>query len=62
VKRVINETVNAYVTVAAKPEDKRALGRSGSRRVKIILKWTPKNKAEVAVWFLCEGRKWNGIP
>jgi len=36
--RVINETVNTYVTVVAKPEDKSALGKSGNRRKKIILK------------------------
>jgi hypothetical protein len=40
--RVINETVNAYVTVVVKPE------RSGNIKEK-ILKWTPKSKAEVAV-------------
>jgi len=55
--RTINKTVNAYVTVVAKPEDKRALGRSGNRRQKIILKWAPKSRAEVAVWCFCEGRK-----
>jgi hypothetical protein len=60
--RVINETVNAYVIVVANPDDKSALGRSGNRREKVILKWTSKSKAEVAVWRLCEGRKWNGIP
>jgi hypothetical protein len=54
--RVINETVNAYATVVAKPEDKSTLG-SGNRREKIILKWTPKSKFEVAVWCLREGRK-----
>ena len=60
--RVINKTVNACITVVAKPEYRSALGISGNRRQKIILKCTPKSKAEVAVWCLCEGRKWNGIP
>lgn len=47
--RFINETVNAYVTVLAKPEDKSVFERSGNRRKK-ILKWTPKSKAKGAVW------------
>ena len=59
--RAINETVNVYVTVVAKPEDKSVPGRSDYRSDK-ILKWTPKSKSEFAVRCLCEGRKWYGIP
>jgi len=50
------------VAVVAKHDDKSALGKSGNRGEKIILKWTPRSNAKVAVWCLCEGRKWNGIP